>query len=57
MFDESKTGYYEPMWSPNYAPFEANQYIATFQGIGERNTKCIYLCTMIQKCVNVLHSR
>lgn len=28
------TGYYEPYWNPNYAPFEANSYIATFQGIG-----------------------
>lgn len=28
------TGYYEPSWNPNYAPFEANSYIATFQGIG-----------------------
>jgi hypothetical protein len=28
------TGYYEPLWNPNYAPFEANSYIATFQGIG-----------------------
>ena len=29
------TGYYEPLWSPDYAPFDANRYIATFQGIGE----------------------
>ena len=28
------TGYYEPSWNPNYAPYEANSYIATFQGIG-----------------------
>mmetsp|Transcript_11324 Transcript_11324/g.18733 ORF Transcript_11324/g.18733 Transcript_11324/m.18733 type:complete len:221 (-) Transcript_11324:1238-1900(-) len=28
------TGYYEPYWNPNYAPFQANTYIATFQGIG-----------------------
>ena len=28
------TGYYEPYWNPNFAPFEANAYIATSQGIG-----------------------
>ena len=28
------TGYYEPYWNPDYAPYQANTYIATFQGIG-----------------------
>ena len=28
------TGTYEPSWNPNYAPFEANSFIATSQAIG-----------------------
>jgi hypothetical protein len=28
------TGFYEPQWNPNFAPFEANRYIATSQAIG-----------------------
>ena len=28
------TGYYQPLWNPAFAPWEANSYIAMSQGIG-----------------------
>lgn len=28
------TGYYEPLWNPDFAPFQANGFIAMSQGIG-----------------------
>jgi hypothetical protein len=40
------TGYYEPQWNPGYAPFEANGYIAAFQGIGKY---CVYFVVTVHR--------